>query len=164
MRRLGDKASRRRGLRDWEGRWRVFEDRRRRGSASAVSLQEEREGARWKERWSGGEANCQTYCWLWRCARAAMAVYDASVDKLLLLLRGGRRALLLFFFFTQASRRRTHDRRRSRRRRQNSTSFCGLRGAQSGQRWCSSPAGRAWCAAVRQQAVVRRVRRVLAGG
>lgn len=31
--------------------------------------------------------------------------------------------------------------------------FCGLRGAQSEQRWCSSPAGRAWCKWRGRQAV-----------
>lgn len=96
MRRLGDTASRRRGSRDWEGRWRVFAGPRRRGLASAVLVREEMEGAPWGERWSGEAACCQTYCWLWWRVRAATVLYDVSVDEPQMLLRGGRRRFFCF--------------------------------------------------------------------
>ena len=53
-----------------------------------------------------------------------------------------RAQLRLVFFLAQTSLRHTHDSRHSRRRQRNSIPSYGLRAAQSGRRWCSSPTGR----------------------
>lgn len=127
MRWLGDRASwskRRRGSRDWGGRWRVFEARRAQRWTSDVWERAARAAGLWEERWSGGGACCQT---CWRCWRGGR-VWAAAVQCGQLLCCGGEqsrqgRTVLrgeragngvvstgaFLFLFPRASVRRTHD-------------------------------------------------------